>query len=544
MNSKKIFKICGKYHDIFPQDVDQYGYISKIDIKLSETGYILYKGFHTEFTLTKTDDTEYTLIPHRLNKKVKNKKKEILSKGTYGVVYFLPEENIILKTDEKYGIMDSTMINEICVYRYLDNTEYFPELYSFNFFRNRVELYLEKGKKNLNQYMYKNQEISLETARNISLQIFKCIAYCVEKGICHCDVKPENIIFTGGKWKLLDFGLSIYDIRKSPRLKHFGIQSWSYRAPEIVAEKNFYTGKIDVFSLGIILFEFLADKKIYTQPPTEKDSIIFLLDLYGYPYYLDADGQIFFDKKCISQSCGELFKKIYEKNLYLPKKDIIVEKLKKYGIKDPEVIDLLSGLLEMYPKNRLTISEALSHPFFKGEGKMEKIPLKRFEIVEDIYPYWKNLGGKLLRSEIFKWLLRINFRFIACPETVENSFIILDKCMSESYRIDNIYNTASAVYILCLSVYEPSKAGCFGKFVKHSGMEFKKSETEAEIARLLIFLKGDIIFPTYYSILKKFGVKTLYGYKSFEHYIQHDVYKEDFQNQIQNLIDTDMVIYE
>lgn len=544
MNSKKIFKICGNYHEIFPQDVDQYGYISKIDIKLSEIGYILYKGFHTEFTLTKTDDTEYTLIPQRLNKRPKNNKKEILSKGTYGVVYFLPEENIILKTDKRCDIIDSTMLNEICVYRYLDNTDYFPELYNFNFFRNKLEIYLEKGKKNLNQYMYKNQEMKLSDIRNISCQIFKGIAYCSEKGIYHCDVKPENIIFTRDKWKLLDFGLSLYDIRRAPRLKHSNIQSWSYRAPEIIAEKNFYDSKIDVFSLGIILFELIADKKIYTQPVTENDSLIFLLRLYGYNCCIDSNGHLFFNEKYTSQSCGELFKHIYEKNLNVSKKDIIVENVKKYGVKDSDVLDLISGILEMYPKNRLSIWEALSHPFFKGEGKMEKIPLKSFEIVKHIYPYWEKLGGELLRSEIFKWLLRINFKFIACPETVENCFMILDKCVLNSYRFDNIYNTSFGIYILCLSVYEPSKAGAFGKFVKNSGMVFKKSEIEAEIIRLLNFFGGDIIFPTYYGILKKFGVRTLYGYKSFEHYNQDTVYNKEFIKEIEELINTDMVIYE
>jgi serine/threonine protein kinase len=544
MSSKKIFKICGKIHEIFPEDVDQYGYISKLDIKLTETGYILYKGFHTEFTLSKTDDIEHTLIPHSLNNKVKTKQKEILSKGTYGVVYFLPKENIVVKKDKRNDIIDSTMINEICIYRYLDNMEYFPELYNFNFFRNNIELYLEKGKKNLHHHMYKNPEMKLDEIRNISLDIFKGIRYCSEKGIYHCDVKPENIIFTRGKWKHVDFGLSVYDIRKSPRLKHCCIQSWSYRAPEIIAEKNFYDGKIDVFSLGIILFEMACDKKMYTQPPTQNDSVIFLLSIYGYSCYLNPHGQLFFNGKPIIQSCRELFSHIYEKDLNTPKKDIIIKNIKKFGVKEPEIIDLLSGILEMYPKNRLSICEALSHPFFKGEWKMEKIPLKTFGNIKDIYPYWEKIGGEVLRTEVFKWLLRINFRFIACPETVENCFILLDKCVSESYRIDNIYNTAFAIYILSLSVYEPSKAGCFGKFVKHSGMEIKKSETEAEIIRLLYFFKGDIIFPTYYGILKKFGVKTLYGYKSFEHYNQADVYKENFGNQIENLIDTDMVIYE
>ena len=53
------------------------------------------------------------------------------------------------------------------------------------------------------------------------------------KGVIHCDMKPENIIFTDDKCqnvKIIDFGASCKDCASG----FFYVQSRYYRAPEIV----------------------------------------------------------------------------------------------------------------------------------------------------------------------------------------------------------------------------------------------------------------------------------------------------------------------
>ena len=74
-----------------------------------------------------------------------------------------------------------------------------------------------------------------------------------KKHIFHKDIKPSNIMIDNkGKLYLIDFNISI----STPNLLEGTI---NYKAPEM-AEKSKYVGreKVDMFSIGVILYEFYA----------------------------------------------------------------------------------------------------------------------------------------------------------------------------------------------------------------------------------------------------------------------------------------------
>jgi serine/threonine-protein kinase len=116
--------------------------------------------------------------------------------------------------------------------------------------------------------------LDVATARDLGVQIACGLAAAHEKGIVHCDLKPENVMITpGGLVKLLDFGLARLGADRpaptppdsvrasadppasSARKRVLGTAE--YMSPEQARGKPLDV-RSDVFSLGIVLFEMFS----------------------------------------------------------------------------------------------------------------------------------------------------------------------------------------------------------------------------------------------------------------------------------------------
>ena len=164
----------------------------------------------------------------------------------------------------------------------------------------------------------------------IFIKIFNAVKLCHDNGICHRDIKPDNILLDE-KYnpKLCDFG---HATENKDNLKEFeNIGTKEYKAPEILKGKPYDGFKADIFSLGKTLVEVAHGKYVFKYA-NEKDVC--------YKYIIEGNTDI-------------------------------IKGLKTLPGITSDFIDLYMKMVSYDPERRPNIEQILNHHWFKEIYEME-----------------------------------------------------------------------------------------------------------------------------------------------------------------------------
>ncbi|KAJ8921798.1 hypothetical protein NQ315_008427 [Exocentrus adspersus] len=220
------------------------------------------------------------------------------------------------------------------------------------------------------------QPYPLEQVRHIGYQLCYSVKFLHDNKLTHTDLKPENILFVDSDYdlvynskkrrdvkrvkrtdvRLIDFGSATFDHEHHSTI----VSTRHYRAPEVILELG-WSQPCDVWSIGCILFELYLGITLF-QTHDNREHLAMMQRILGeIPVRMARKtktkyfyrGKLEWDEK---SSAGR-----YVRDNCKP--------LMRYKQSDEpdhnHLFDLVSKMLEYEPSERITLKEALQHPFFE-----------------------------------------------------------------------------------------------------------------------------------------------------------------------------------
>ncbi|MDZ4402818.1 serine/threonine-protein kinase [Prosthecobacter sp.] len=130
-----------------------------------------------------------------------------------------------------------------------------------------------------------------EQALAIVPPVCEALQYAHEHGIVHRDIKPENLLMDKeGRVKIADFGIAKIVARESSRgsgdeepredSRTTALGTPTYAAPEQQSDPRHADHRVDIYSLGVVLYELLTGELPQTnlEPPSKRVQIDVRLD--------------------------------------------------------------------------------------------------------------------------------------------------------------------------------------------------------------------------------------------------------------------------
>jgi serine/threonine protein kinase len=197
-----------------------------------------------------------------------------LGKGKFGNVYLAREKaskyivalKVLFKSQLQKAQVEHQLRREIEIQSHLRHPNIL-RLFGYFYDESRVYLILEYAPRGELYKSLQKQEhgrfAESQAALYIS-QMADALTYCHSKKVIHRDIKPENLLLdVGGNIKIADFGWSVH-APNSRRATMCG--TLDYLPPEMI-EGSMHDEKVDLWSLGVLTYEFLVGK-----PPFEAES--------------------------------------------------------------------------------------------------------------------------------------------------------------------------------------------------------------------------------------------------------------------------------
>ncbi|KAH8346862.1 hypothetical protein KR059_001078 [Drosophila kikkawai] len=221
----------------------------------------------------------------------------------------------------------------------------------------------------------------LDQVRHMAYQLCYSVKFLHDNRLTHTDLKPENILFVDSDYsahynhkinrevrrvkntdvRLIDFGSATFDHEHHSTI----VSTRHYRAPEVILELG-WSQPCDVWSIGCILFELYLGITLF-QTHDNREHLAMMERILGQiPYRMARNHTLYSKTKT---------KYFYHGKLDWDEKSSAGRYVRDHckplqqcqlsdGEDHYELFSLIKKMLEYEPSSRITLGEALRHPFF------------------------------------------------------------------------------------------------------------------------------------------------------------------------------------
>ncbi|XP_076617630.1 pre-mRNA processing factor 4Bb [Chaetodon auriga] len=293
-------------------------------------------------------------------------------------------QEVAVKIIRNNELMQKTGLKELEFLKKLNDADPDDKFHCLRLFRHfyhkqHLCLVFEPLSMNLREVLKKYGKdvgLHIKAVRSYSQQLFLALKLLKRCNILHADIKPDNILVNESKTilKLCDFGSAshVADNDITPYLV-----SRFYRAPEIIIGKPYDYG-IDMWSVGCTLYELYTGKILF--PGSSNNHMIKLaMDLKGkMPNKMIRKG--LFKDQHFDQNLNFLYievdkvterEKVTVMSTINPTKDLLADMIGGQRLPEDQrkkvmqLKDLLDATLMLDPAKRISINQALQHPFIQ-----------------------------------------------------------------------------------------------------------------------------------------------------------------------------------
>ncbi|GKV01107.1 hypothetical protein SLEP1_g13689 [Rubroshorea leprosula] len=293
---------------------------------------------------------------------------QLVGRGAYGFVCCAKnsetnEEVAIMKIGNAFDnrINAKRILREIKLLRHLDHDNIVkikdiippPEREGFN----DVYMAYELMDTDMHQIIRSSQPLTDDHCQYFLYQLLRGLKYIHSANVLHRDLKPSNLLLNANRdLKIGDFGLA-RTASETDFMTQCVVTRW-YRPPELLLNCSEYTAAIDIWSVGCILMEIIRREPLFPGKDYVQQ-LALITELLGSP----DDSDLGFLRSDSARNCVKQLPQ-------LPKQPFS----RKFPDVSPVAIDLAEKMLVFDPSKRITIEEALNHPYLSRLHEINEEP--------------------------------------------------------------------------------------------------------------------------------------------------------------------------
>lgn len=291
---------------------------------------------------------------------------DTIGKGVYGIVYkaryndniyAIKKTNMIIN-----GELESSTVRETSIIQHLDHPNIIKAV-DIGVVDDDVYIVMPYIGPTL-----QGRKLEKSRVRSVMWQLLLALKHMEDKGVMHRDIKPSNIVMNDVP-VIIDFSISSVESTSS----HNHVVTPMYRTPELY-KKITYDIRIDVWSMGIIMFNILTGKHLFQYGGNDRKYITNVISAY-------RDGKEWLKGLSTNYPTTNM---VVTDGPYLP--DI----LDMNGIDTLEK-EMILFILQLHYDDIPSVSSVLEHPYFHGLSIPD--PIQRYisgDISANIYIRYKN----------------------------------------------------------------------------------------------------------------------------------------------------------